>query len=66
MGTKLEIPPADPTPQPKVIAAGISGTVTTVILWLISSFTHVEVPAEIGAAITTLVGFLFGYITSNK
>lgn len=63
---KMEVPPSDPTPQPKVVATGIAGTVTAIIIWLLSAFAHVEIPAEIGAAITTVVGFLIGYITSNR
>lgn len=63
---KLEIPPADATPQPKVVATGISGAVTVVILWLMSTYGNVDVPGEVAAAITTVIGFLFGYITSNR
>lgn len=63
---KIEIPPTDPTPQPKVVAMGLSGAVTAIVLWLVSTFTQVEMPAEVAAALTTVVGFLFGYITNNE
>jgi hypothetical protein len=57
--------------DPKVVAGGggvgITGAVTTVVIWVLTTKFHVEIPAEIGAAIATIVTFLGslvgGYIT---
>lgn len=56
----------DPTPKPKVVAAGLAGAATAIILYLLSNFAHIDVPGEVGAGITTVLAFLFGYITSDK
>jgi hypothetical protein len=57
--------PASAVPQPKVVAAAMAGTVTSLILWGLSQV-NINVPAEQAAGLTTLVSFVFGYITSNK
>lgn len=53
-------------PTPKVQAAGLGGSITSLILWGISSFTAVEVPAEVGAALATIIAFVSAYLTRDK
>lgn len=47
-------------PLRKVSAAGLSGAVTTVVLWLVE-LSGVEVPAVVAAAVTTIVAASMGY-----
>lgn len=54
------------TPQPKVIAGGIAGAVTIVLLWVLGTYAGVQVPQEVAAAMTTLFGFAASYLTSNN
>lgn len=53
------------TPTNKVAAAGIAGAVTTILLFIASSLGW-DVPAEVGAAIATVISFLAGYLTKES
>lgn len=48
-------------PVPKVAAAGVAGSATTVLVFIIEQF-GVDVPAIVAAAITSLFAFAAGYI----
>lgn len=48
-------------PQPKVAAAGVGGAVTVLVVWVLGQ-AGMDVPAEIAAAISTVVGFAAGYL----
>lgn len=52
-------------PVPKVKAAGLGGAVTSVVLWAVTYFTAVDVPAEVGAALATVFAFVFAYFTRD-
>jgi hypothetical protein len=56
-------PTAEPTN--KILAAGIGGAVSVVLAWLLGVF-GVDVPAEVAAAMTTIIAFAFGYMTKEK
>ena len=49
------------TPHPKVAAGGIAGAVTTVLVFVAAQL-GVEVPGEVAAALTTIIGFAAGYL----
>ena len=51
------------TPQPKVVAGGIAGAVTIVLVWA-AGMAGVDVPAEVASAFTVLVSFAAGFIKS--
>lgn len=53
-------------PSNKMVAVGLSGAVTTIVVWAWNSFqpTHI-LPAEIVAAVQTVVVFLSGYFMPN-
>lgn len=57
-------PTAEPTP--KVQAAGIGGAITSVLLWAVTYFAKVDVPAEVGAALATIVAFVAAYMTRDR
>lgn len=58
------------TPQPKVIAqatgGAAAGAVTTIGLWALTTYAHVDMPALVQGAVLVLVtvgiGFVSGYI----
>jgi hypothetical protein len=50
-------------PTQKVTAAGAAGAVSIVLVWALHQFAHLDMPAEVASAITTLLAFLTGYLT---
>lgn len=58
--------PPSPTPTPKIIASSLAGAVVVILVWMLSRFANVEVPAEVGGAAVLLFSALFGYITSER
>jgi hypothetical protein len=61
MATTKEGEMNTPTVHPKVTAAGLSGAVVTVALYVASLF-GVTVPGEVGAALGTIAAFGAGYL----
>ena len=55
-----------PTPTPKVQAAGVGGAVTSILIWGLKAFFNVELPAEVGAALATIVAFVSAYLTRDR
>jgi hypothetical protein len=49
--------------NPKVTAAVLAAAVTTIIAWLLKT-AGIELPNEVQGAITTLLVFVAGYLTS--
>jgi hypothetical protein len=47
-------------PQPKVAAGGIGGAAAVLIVWAAGEL-GVSMPAEVGAAVATLIGFVAAY-----
>lgn len=52
-------------PNAKVVAGTLGGAVGTIILWLVSFYGGVELPAEVAAAVTTLIVAVVAYLTSE-
>ena len=50
--------------HPKVRAGGVAGAITVVLVWAASQV-GVEIPAEVASALTTLISFGGGYLTSS-
>ena len=42
---------------------GIAIAISTLLAWLVSEFGGVQIPAEVSAALATIVGFLIGWRT---
>lgn len=54
-------------PDVKINVALLASAVTTILIWIVSVVPpHAEIPGEIAAAITTVVGFIFGYFSTGK
>ena len=51
------------TPQPKVVAGGVAGALTIVLVW-VAGMLGLAVPAEVASAFTVLVSFAAGYLKS--
>lgn len=54
-----------PAVDPKVVAATIGGAASTILIYLIETLAHTDLPGGIEVSVTTLVVFLFGYLKSN-
>lgn len=52
-------------PIRKVAAGGAAGAVTTIVVWALSSFVHIDVPSEVAAALTLLVMFGVSYFVPS-
>ena len=52
-------------PNKKVVAAGIAGAITTILVFVFNTYISSEKPLtpEIAAALTTVMTFLMAYIT---
>lgn len=53
-------------PTPKVQAAGIGGAITSIVIWGLTYFGKIDVPAEVGAALATLFAFAAAYMTKDR
>ncbi|MCO5970597.1 hypothetical protein [Actinoallomurus soli] len=51
-------------PEKKVTAAAIAGAVVTIVVWILR-LSHVDVPAEVAAAATTLLSAVAGYLAPH-
>lgn len=54
------------SPTAKVEAAGIGGAATTVLIYLVQTYTEVTLPATVAAAIVTLIAFGAAYLKPSK
>lgn len=50
-------------PVRKVAAGGIGGAISTILVWIIQQWMRQPIPAEVAAAITTVIVFMVGYLT---
>lgn len=48
-------------PQPKVVAGGVAGAASIVLVYLLGE-AGVRVPAEVASALTTLIAFAGSYL----
>lgn len=48
--------------NPKVSAALLATWLTTLIVYTLHTWAHVDLPAEVAAALTGLIGFLAGWL----
>lgn len=49
----------------KVIAGGVAGAVTIIVLYIARLVGLDDIPAEVGGALTTLIGFVASYFKTN-
>jgi hypothetical protein len=49
------------SPTNKVIAAGATGAVVTILVWLINTYSGQKIPAEVAAALTVVLSSLAAY-----
>jgi hypothetical protein len=53
------------TPTSKVGAGGAAGAVTVVLVYILSKF-HLDVPGEVGSAVTVILSFLASYFVKER
>jgi hypothetical protein len=51
-------------PEKKVTAAAIAGAFTTILVWILH-LTGVDIPAEVSAALTTVLSAVAGYMAPH-
>jgi len=45
----------------------VASATTTILIWILSVVPpHVEIPGEVGASLTLIIGFLFGRVLPTK
>jgi hypothetical protein len=54
------------TPSTKVTAAGLGGAVVTILAYVLNAALGIDIPAEVGAAGATVVGFGLGYAVKEQ
>jgi hypothetical protein len=52
-------------PIRKVTFASIAGSIVVLGIWLVKTIFHFEIPGEVGAAITAIIGFITSYFTKS-
>lgn len=56
---------AKATPTRKVGSGAVGGAIATVIIWVITATTGVEIPAEVAAAVTVIVTAGLAYLVPD-
>lgn len=51
------------TPEPKVLAGGVAGALTVVLVWVLGAV-GVDMPPEVASAVTVLIGTGAAYLKS--
>ena len=52
-------------PTKKVTNGGLAGGLSILIVWVVSYFGNVEIPPEVASALTTVLGFVTAYCTTE-
>lgn len=52
--------------HPKVAASFLASWVTVIVVYSLHTWAHVDLPIEVGAALTGLVGFGAGWLAPNR
>ena len=47
----------------KVLTAGVAGAIVTVLVWVSKTYLHVEMPADVVTALTTILMVIVAYLT---
>lgn len=50
----------------KALAGGLAGGVTIILAWILDTFVHVEIPAEVATAFTTLLSTVAVYLVPHE
>jgi energy-converting hydrogenase Eha subunit C len=53
-------------PVRKVAAATLAGALVTLVVWAAATFLHLNISAEVAAAIVTVVIFVVGYLVPAR
>jgi hypothetical protein len=52
-------------PTNKVGSALLAGALSVILVWAIKQFAHQDIPAEVGSAFTTILGFVTAYLVPD-
>lgn len=56
---------ASTAPTSKVTAGGTAGAVTVVLVYVLNKF-HLDVPGEVGSALTVILSFVASYFVKER
>ncbi len=65
MAKQVAYDQVDNTPVPKMQAAGIAGSITVVLIFILGQIDF-EVPPEVASAVTVIISFLAGYFRRDE
>ena len=51
-----------PTPHRKVSAGALAGGLSIILVWLIKTYGHQDMPAEVASGVTTVITFITSYL----
>ena len=54
------------TPTNKVLAGALAGALAAILTWVVKTFAHQDVPAEIGVAVSTVITFAVQYMVPDS
>jgi hypothetical protein len=61
--TTDELGKPSPVPQPKVVAAGVAGAITVLVVFIVNTvWPDLTIPPEASSAFTVVISFIAGYI----
>ena len=52
--------------HPKIGGSTLAAAIVVVLIYVIQTTTKVQVPADVAAAVTTIVGFAIGYLVPSS
>jgi hypothetical protein len=60
-----QTPNPPPIIHPKTGATAFAGALVTIVMWVLSSYTHVTMPADVAAALTTIFATGASFFTKD-
>lgn len=51
--------------HPKVGGTALAGAVVVILLYLVKTLARIDVPPDVAAAVTTVIGFVIGYLVPS-
>lgn len=63
---KVEYNQPTSSPTQKVAAAGIGGSISVVLVYVVQQIFNIEIPAEVASALTAIISFAAGYLVKEQ
>lgn len=53
-------------PTTKVVAGALAGALSIILTWAVKQYGHIDIPGEVGAAITTVLSAVVSYMVPDS